>query len=280
MTFWAGRRLSRALRARRRVLAAESPAPARPAVTSSTPIVGRGHGFETVKPLKLFEKIIQLWCPPDGTRPGPVRRSGTTGHAVSSSTTTSGTQRRFILIEQGRPEKGDSYARSLTADRLQRVVSGDWANGKGARSAAASSSATLDEESRRRRAAADGARGDGRHGHRVPLRLRRRRRVRALVRCSDPAYTYLVAKNADDEGFYLVWDGADQNTDFTEDVTKPASRRASKAGLKPRYHVYARLQPLPDDRCALLPDPRPHPRGLRPRRSHRAPTDATDEAVE
>src|SRR6202000_486673 len=27
-------------------------------------IVGKDHGFDTVKPLKLFEKIIQLWCPP------------------------------------------------------------------------------------------------------------------------------------------------------------------------------------------------------------------------
>lgn len=26
-------------------------------------ILGRGHDFETVKPLKLIEKVIQLWCP-------------------------------------------------------------------------------------------------------------------------------------------------------------------------------------------------------------------------
>src|SRR5581483_4799297 len=34
--------------------------------------------------------------------------------------------RRFVLIEQGRPDRGDSYARSLLADRLQRVVEGKW----------------------------------------------------------------------------------------------------------------------------------------------------------
>ena len=35
------------------------------------------------------------------------------------------------LIEQGRPERATPYARSLTADRLKRVISGDWANGEG-----------------------------------------------------------------------------------------------------------------------------------------------------
>ncbi|MBX5049168.1 site-specific DNA-methyltransferase [Rhizobium lentis] len=29
-------------------------------------LVGKDHGFTTVKPLKLFKKIIQIWCPPRG----------------------------------------------------------------------------------------------------------------------------------------------------------------------------------------------------------------------
>src|SRR5690606_5287443 len=45
-------------------------------------IVGRGHGFSTVKPLKLFKKIIQIWCSPDGVVMDPFAGSGTTGHAV------------------------------------------------------------------------------------------------------------------------------------------------------------------------------------------------------
>ena len=76
-------------------------------------IVGRGHGFETVKPLRLFQKIIQLWCPRDGLVLDAFAGSGTTGHAVLLLNQLQEAQRRFILIEQGRPERGDSYARSL-----------------------------------------------------------------------------------------------------------------------------------------------------------------------
>jgi adenine-specific DNA-methyltransferase len=41
-------------------------------------IVGRGHSFETVKPLKLFRKIIQIWCPHNGLVLDPFAGSGTT----------------------------------------------------------------------------------------------------------------------------------------------------------------------------------------------------------
>ncbi len=94
-------------------------------------VVGRGHHFETVKPLMLFKKIISIWSPPDGLVVDPFAGSGTAGHAVLAINDDAGTKRRFVLIEQGRPERGDSYARTLMADRLSRVVTGDWANGKG-----------------------------------------------------------------------------------------------------------------------------------------------------
>jgi adenine-specific DNA-methyltransferase len=45
-------------------------------------VIGKGHRFDTVKPLKLIEKIIQLWCPPNGVVMDPYGGSGTTGHAV------------------------------------------------------------------------------------------------------------------------------------------------------------------------------------------------------
>lgn len=100
-------------------------------VAELTAIVGTAHGFTTVKPLKLFTKIIQLWCPPEGLVLDPFAGSGTTGHAVLALNELQGAGRRFILVEQGRPERGDSYARTLTSDRLRRAISGDWANGQG-----------------------------------------------------------------------------------------------------------------------------------------------------
>ncbi len=48
-------------------------------VEELTAIVGSGHGFDTVKPMKLFTKLIQLWCPPGGLVLDPFAGSGTTG---------------------------------------------------------------------------------------------------------------------------------------------------------------------------------------------------------
>ena len=100
-------------------------------VDELTAIVGEGHEFKTVKPLKLFKQVVELWSPNDGLVLDSFAGTGTTAHAVLATNANDGAARRFIMIEQGRPERGDSYARTLTSKRLQRVVSGKWANGNG-----------------------------------------------------------------------------------------------------------------------------------------------------
>jgi adenine-specific DNA-methyltransferase len=203
-------------------------------------IVGIGHGFETVKPLQLFQKIIQLWCPPNGLVLDPFAGSGTTGHAVLASNGDTQSNRSFILIEQGRPERGDSYARTLLAERLRRVVQGDWVNGQGIPIYGGFKFLAL------------GKRVDAE----ALLMMEReelvdtvisshfdisRRRGPGLINFPLSEHRYLVAKNSDNEGFFLVWDGPDGNTNFTEDAYIECAKEAKKAGLKPVYHVYARL---------------------------------------
>src|SRR5690606_20289787 len=75
---------------------------------------------------KLFKKLIQIWCRRDGIVLDPFAGSGTTGHAVLDLNNEAGANRRFILIEQGNTDKGDHYAKTLTADRLKRVITGNW----------------------------------------------------------------------------------------------------------------------------------------------------------
>ncbi len=67
-------------------------------VSELTSIVGPGHGFTTVKPLKLFRKIIQIWCRPDGIVLDPFAGSGTTAHAVLELNHQQEASRRFLLI--------------------------------------------------------------------------------------------------------------------------------------------------------------------------------------
>lgn len=207
-----------------------------------TLILGEDHGYETVKPRKLFEKVIQLWCPPEGLVLDPFAGSGTTGHAVLSMNKQVGATRRFILIEQGRPEKGDSYARTLTAARLQRVVDGEWASGEGVPTGGGFSFRTLGKK-----VDADALLQMERDemvdtviASHFDSARRRGDQLTRLERDGDP-FRFLVGRNADHEGFFLVWDG-NGKTDFTEDVYEQCAEEAEEAALKPSpYHVYARL---------------------------------------
>lgn len=210
-------------------------------VNELTAVVGAGHGFETVKPLNLIRKIIQIWCPPGGTVLDPFAGSGTTGHAVLDLNMKQDATRRFILIELGRPESGDTYAKSLTANRLMRVISGDWASKKqqplGGGYTFAGLSKQVDAQTlllMERDEMIDTV---------VASHTGSTRRRGNLIHIPVPEkpYKYLIAKNADDEGIYLVWNGAGETNDLTEDVYEEIVDEAEDAGLAASYHVYARL---------------------------------------
>ncbi|MSX06376.1 MAG: site-specific DNA-methyltransferase [Actinobacteria bacterium] len=218
-------------------------------VNELTAIVGPGHGFETVKPLKLMTKLIQIWCPPSGTVLDPFAGSGTTGHAVLELNHDQGTDRRFILIEQGRPDDGDSYAKTLTADRLHRIINGEWAGKKKhARLEGGFTFKTLEKKVDAQTlllmerdemvdtvVASHSSTGN--------------RRMAVLIPVDNDAelYTYLVAKNAANEGIFLVWTGAKENTDLTEEVYEKITEEADTAGLAGIYHVYSRRNLLVTD---------------------------------
>ena len=208
--------------------------------TELAAIVGKGHGFDTVKPLKLVSKIIQLWCPAEGLVLDPFAGSGTTGHAVMQLNKSAEAERRFILVEQGRPERGDSYARTLLAERLKRVITGKWAAGSveplpgGFRFVSlknkVDAAAVLQMERDEMVDAVIGSYFDP-----------SKRRGSTLIHFDPNGYRYLVARNSDNEGFFLVWDGPAKNTDFNDSVYEAVAKEAKKAGLKPSYHVYARF---------------------------------------
>lgn len=210
------------------------------AANELTAVVGEGHDFATVKPMKLFSKIIRLWCPTDGLVLDPFAGSGTAGHAVLALNHSTKASRRFILIEQGRPERGDPYASSLTADRLKRVITGDWASGNPEPLGSGFSFLRLDKRVDAQTLL------DMERDEMVDTVIAshfdaNRKRGSNLIRVNGREWKYLVAKNSEDEGFFLVWDGPDKNTDFSASVYDACASEAEEAGLRPYYHVYARL---------------------------------------
>jgi adenine-specific DNA-methyltransferase len=171
----------------------------------------------------------------------PFAGSGTTGHAVLLLNKETGSSRRFILIEQGRPEKGDTYARSLTTDRLKRVITGDWANGKGSPLGGGLEFRTLTTQI----------------DAKTVLTMRKdelidvlitshwessSRNSPSLIRLESNSYKYLVGKNQKDEGYFLIWNGGNAVGQLDVNNYNVVLQEGRKAGLKPPYHVYARYE--------------------------------------
>lgn len=224
-------------------------------------IVGRGHGFETVKPLKLFKKIIQIWCRPEGIVLDPFAGSGTTGHAVLELNQQAGTNRRFVLIEQGRPERGDSYARTLTAERLTRAITGERVDKRGVVSVTAEP-ATGGFMFSKLTSKVDAT---------AVLSLQREEMLDLLVtshwdqnersgvhlrRLPASNDEHLFARSSKNEGYFLIWNGPEQASVLNRSVFREITDEATKHGLTPPFHVYARtsLYPGPNINFYQIPD--------------------------
>ncbi len=88
-------------------------------------LFGTQTAFDTPKPTRLIQRVIQI-----ATKPGELvldsfAGSGTTGHAVLKQNAEDGGNRRFILVEMD-----DSIAKDVTAERVKRIASG-YTNAKG-----------------------------------------------------------------------------------------------------------------------------------------------------
>ncbi len=81
--------------------------------------------FDTPKPYRLVERILQIAADEDSIILDSFAGSGTTAHAVLNMNKADGGNRKFILIEM------EDYADSITAERVKRVIHG-YGDGKSA----------------------------------------------------------------------------------------------------------------------------------------------------
>ncbi len=206
-------------------------------------VVGKGHNFETVKPLALIKKIIQIWCRRDGIVLDPFAGSGTTGHAVLELNKEQDAKRRFILVEQGNDAKGDHYAKTLTADRLKRVITGNWKSGKREPLGGGLRFLTLKREKVDARAVNALAREEMMDLLLASYWDRNDKAKSYLRRLPAGEHKHLFAVNNRNEGFYLVWTAPEAPSTLTRAVYKEIVKEAEANGLVGRYHVYAALAP-------------------------------------
>ncbi|MES2226887.1 MAG: site-specific DNA-methyltransferase [Pseudomonadota bacterium] len=81
-------------------------------------LFGGEKTFDTPKPLKLLERVLELAAEADSLILDSFAGSGTTAHAVLKANARDGGTRKFILVE------GEDYADTLTAERVRRAING------------------------------------------------------------------------------------------------------------------------------------------------------------
>ncbi|MBO6245190.1 MAG: site-specific DNA-methyltransferase [Anaerovibrio sp.] len=81
-------------------------------------ILGKTSNFDTPKPARLIERILQIASDKDSIILDSFAGSGTTAHAVLNLNKADGGNRKFILIEMM------DYAEDITAERVRRVIKG------------------------------------------------------------------------------------------------------------------------------------------------------------
>ena len=204
-------------------------------INELTAVMGRGHGFETVKPLKLMKKIISIWCPPDGIVFDPFAGSGTTGHAVLELNQESQAERSFILVEQGRRENRDPYARTLTAERIRRAIRGQRVDKAGNLIQSARPLPGSFRYQRLMKAVNAEAVLALEREEMVDLLLTSHwsdnDRTVHLKRCVPGDYKHLFGIGARGEGFFLIWEGPGKPSKLDMASYKVIAAEAEQAGL-------------------------------------------------
>jgi adenine-specific DNA-methyltransferase len=79
---------------------------------------GKSDAFDTPKPVRLINRILEIATLKDSIILDSFAGSGTTAHAVLNLNKQDGGNRKFILVEM------EEYAETITAERVKRVING------------------------------------------------------------------------------------------------------------------------------------------------------------
>lgn len=190
----------------------------------------------------------------------PYAGLGTTGHAVLAMNAEDGGTRRFILIENGDPSiKGkvarDQYTDTITAERIRRVITGQWADGKEHPHHDTGFTFYHAHKKINKRAIMASTRESL-----ADIILQVVEEDSNRIDCRMDGYTFLIGKTRLNFGIALVWEPAKSKRDqlLTDAVLEQALDEAEAAGAQFPVHIYAtgNIAPISDDlyRFHQIPD--------------------------
>lgn len=229
--------------------------------------LGMASAFENPKDPELLAELFNLvtWRDPNAKIFDPYGGSGTTGHAVLAMNAEDGGQRRFVLVENGDPTNRkiprDEYTDRLTAERIRRVLSGRWADGK--EHPALPGGFTF-YEARRSVSRKTIMAYDRENMADIILQLVEDDSNRQD--CRMDGYTYLIGKTRLGFGIALVWEEKEKGKmmPLTRDIRSRIMQEADKAGVTKPVYIYAvanvspindalyRFQQIPDSLLSRL----------------------------
>ncbi|MGI4789340.1 MAG: site-specific DNA-methyltransferase [Janthinobacterium lividum] len=230
-------------------------------------ILGKGI-FNNPKDHEMLAELFNLvtWRNPNALILDAYAGSGTTGHSVLEMNAEDGGNRRFILIESGDPTakskiNRERYTTDITAERIRRVINGNWADGKAHPNHDTGftfyhASKHIDKNAimaATRETLAD-----------IILQVVEDDSNR--IDCRMDGYQYLIGKTKLGYGIALVWEGKNPNNlqPLTVDIMDQILDEALKAGVTKPVFIYAtgnvaphapelyRFQHIPDSILARL----------------------------
>lgn len=215
------------------------------------------HPKDHLMLMRLFS--VATWNNPNALILDPYAGSGTTGHAVLEMNAEDNGDRRFIMIENGDPTNKkvsrDLYTEKLTAERIRRLISGNWFDGKDHGKLAGAYSFYEAKKTLSKKVLMESTRENL-----ADIILQIIEEDSNRQDCRMDGYQYLIGKTRLGYGIALVWEAGTTNGHqaLTRQIRSEIIKEAERAGvIKPVYiYAVANVSPLNDElyRFQQIPD--------------------------
>lgn len=233
----------------------------RQSVMTLKAILGFEDAIDHPKDHLILKRLFSLatWDDPNALIFDPYAGSGTTGHAVLATNAEDGGQRRFILVENGDPTNKkiprDEYTNRLTAERMRRVLSGNWADGKEHPALPGGFTFYEAKKSVSRKMIMDSTRENL-----ADIILQIIEEDSNRIDCRMDGYQYLIGRTRLGFGIALVWEKGKTSGHqaLTRDIRSKIMEEARAAQVTKPVYIYAvaNVAPLNDElyRFQQIPD--------------------------